>query len=82
MNAGDDTLKHISDWERARSKYFLRENKGAWREVSEAEYIAAERRAGFIPDPYCGPLATAGFGYTGNGMDIEGRIDYIDVEEN
>lgn len=32
-----------------------------WVEVSQDEWIAAERAAGFRPKPGCGPLATGGF---------------------
>ena len=36
-------LDEISRWERARSRYFLRYNHGPWEQVSEIEFIVAER---------------------------------------
>jgi hypothetical protein len=72
-------IEDISAWERARSIYYLREIGGdsssRWRQVTEDEFIAAERRAGFIPQAGCGPIATAGFG---DGK-VEGKIEYVDA---
>lgn len=70
-------LKWISDWERAHSRYFLKYGEQDEQEVSEAEFIAAERSAGFIPKSGCGPLATAGFSTSAHGG-VTGRIEYKD----
>lgn len=36
---------------------------GPWREVSQSEYLAAERAAGFRPKPGCGPYVTGSFSH-------------------
>jgi hypothetical protein len=71
-------LDEISRWERARSRYFLRYNRGPWEQVSETEFIVAEREAGFIPKAGCGPLATAGFGCSGPNGSVDGKIEYVE----
>lgn len=62
------------------SRYYLRRNRGRWREVSRDGFIAAEREAGFIPKSGCGPLATAGFGISGPDLELDGRIEGMDDE--
>lgn len=75
----DASLQSISDWERAR--YFLRYSRGPWSQVTEAEFIAAERSAGFVPKPDCGPVATAGFSCNGPRGIVAGRIEYDNLPE-
>lgn len=59
-------------------RYFIRYGEDDEKEVSKAEFIQAERNAGFRPKlPYDHPeyyttFATAGF----SGNNISGRIDY------
>lgn len=67
-------MDDIDKWEREHARYFLREGGGAWKEVTESEFIQAERRAGFFPKPECGPVATSGFG--NSLLKLEGRVDY------
>lgn len=67
----------IGKWEREHSKYFLRHDHGKWVEVSESEFVAAERGAGFFPKTGCGPVATGGFSASGPDGEIEGRIDFV-----
>lgn len=56
------------------NRFFLRNGPSdKWREVTQDEYIQAERVAGFHPKPGCGPFATAGF-HGPNG--VEGRLRY------
>lgn len=47
-------------------------------EVTQEEFIQAERSAGFRPKPGCGPVATGGFG---SGI-ISGSIKYEEDESN
>lgn len=57
-------------------RYYLTENRSPEREVSAEEWLAAERAAGFVPKPTCGPFATGGFGKTyPDGSGIHGRIE-------
>ena len=68
-----------------KKKYYLRlssyshpELDSEWKEVTQAEFVKAERAAGFHPKPGCGPVATGGFG----GSDgIEGKIRYCKEED-
>lgn len=52
--------------------YFLRVAgiDAAWQEVTQEQFVKAERAAGFHPKPGGGPVATHGFS---NGA-IEGRV--------
>ena len=55
-------------------RYYLTIGTQPEAEVTEEEFVRAERRAGFHPKPGCGPVATGGFG---SGA-IKGRVDYSD----
>ena len=55
-------------------RYWLRENKRAWREATREEFISAERAAGFHPKSGEG-VATGGFS---NGA-LEGRVTYGEI---
>lgn len=55
-------INKLLEWQRVNSRYYLRLGDNPELEVTEAEFIAAERAAGFFPKTGCGPLATAGFG--------------------
>lgn len=70
-----DDLKQISDYERSRSRYFLKLGNAPEQEVTEEVFIRAERSAGFSPKPGCGPVATAGF----SAGEVSGRVEYRDV---
>lgn len=61
-------------------RYYLRRDRGKWYEVTQDEFIHAEREAGFIPKADCGPLATAGFGVSGPDLCLDGRIEYDNNE--
>ena len=61
--------------------YYIKRNGGAWAEVSEEEFILAEREAGFVPKSGCGPLATAGFGINGPQGSMDGKIEYDSPED-
>lgn len=65
-------MSDIDKWEREHSIYFLRFGNGPEREVTEEEFIAVERSAGFYPKAGCGPLATGGF----SKGDVSGRIEH------
>ncbi len=56
-------------------RYFIKIDDQPEREVSLVEFVLAERMAGFIPKPDCGPLATNGFTYSHSNHSIEGRIE-------
>lgn len=56
-----------------KKRYYLRaEWEDNWTEVSEKQFINAERAAGFRPKPGCGPVATGGF-ISGSTL---GRVEY------
>lgn len=57
-------------------KYFLSGTHFKEKEVTEAEFIQAERQAGFRSKAGPGHVATGGFG--GNGMN--GRVVYVEAE--
>jgi len=58
-------------------RYYLREDGGPKREVTQGEFIAAERAAAFYPSPGEGPVATDGFGATfPDGREIEGFVEF------
>lgn len=48
---------------RRQTRYFLAPSTKdpLWQEVTQEEFVNAERAAGFRPKPGCGPVATAGF---------------------
>jgi hypothetical protein len=50
---------------------------GIEKEVTEEDFIRAEREAGFYPKHGCGPVATGGFGTGVSGFGLGGRIEYI-----
>lgn len=54
-------------------RYFLQLEGQPEREVSLQEYCSAERRAGFMPKPGCGPRATASFIAVNGG--VRGRTE-------
>ena len=59
-------------------KYYLKAfYEKEYKEVSQDEFVKAERHAGFRPKPGCGPVATAGF----NGGGLEGYVEYTKEEE-
>lgn len=48
------------------ARYYISIDKGSiWREVSLSTYASAERKAGFIPDPMKGPIASTSFDFEG-----------------
>lgn len=59
-----------------KEKYFITEGNTPEREVTQEEYVRAERSAGFHPKPGCGPTATASFSGKCGGQDISGRTEY------
>lgn len=61
--------------------YYIKRNREPWKEVSQAQFIAAEREAGFTPKAGCGPIATAGFGASGPDGSIDGKIEYDSPED-
>ena len=52
--------------------YWLKADWGSWTEVTQAQFVAAERAAGFRPKPGLGPVATGGF----SSGSIHGAIRY------
>lgn len=56
-------------------RYFLKINDSPEREVSMIEYALAERMAGFLPQPGCGPLATSEFSVSSGSGEVVGRIE-------
>jgi len=70
------TLSEVLEEERNRIKrYYL---KAGWQkeyeEVTEVQYIEAERAAGFFPKPGCGPIATGGF----SRGSVSGKVEYVE----
>ena len=59
----------------ARERYFLKINDEPEREVSMVEFVFAERMAGFLPKPDCGPIATHGFSVSSANGEVTGRIE-------
>ena len=62
----------------ARYRYYLTEGGSPEREVTKAEFVSAERRAGFVntmgqPDE----PGTAGFGGRDGDAEIRGRVVYM-----
>jgi len=62
----------------ARYRYYLTEGGSPEREVDKAEFVSAERRAGFVntmgqPDE----PGTAGFGGRDGDTEIRGRVVYM-----
>lgn len=59
-------------------KYYL---KGSWEteytEVTQEEFIRAERAAGFHPKYGCGPCATGGF----SSGSVSGKVEYVEEEK-
>jgi hypothetical protein len=58
------------------TRYWLRISGLPWQEASRDQFVAAEHRAGFYPNPGCGPVATGGFG----SGPIEGRVTYGEIK--
>lgn len=59
-------------------KYFLKaEWQKEYQEVTQEEFVQAERSAGFRPKPGCGPCATAGF----SSGSISGKVQYIPCDD-
>lgn len=47
-------------------RYYISTDKGStWKEVSLSSYASAERRAGLMPDPMKGPIASTSFNFEG-----------------
>ena len=68
-----DVLKSMKEY-----KYYLKAfYEEEWTEVSQDEFIRAERHAGFRPKYGTGPVATGGF--SGGGM--KGRVEFRMEEE-
>lgn len=65
-------------------RYFLTRGDGPKLEVTQDEFLAAERLAGFVPKPGCGPASTGGFsgtvGFLGGDERISGTV-MIDLSE-
>jgi hypothetical protein len=82
-------LKDLLAEHRRNTRYFLAPvtSEPIWQEVTEQEFVNAERGAGFYPKPGCGPVATGGFSAGGQRgrtvslpehMALLGR--YVDLE--
>lgn len=88
----NDLPKNIQDLleeHRRNTRYFLKpdSDRAVWQEVTEQEFVAAERGAGFYPKYGCGPVATGGFsagGQRGTSISLEGHLPnlgrYIDLD--
>jgi hypothetical protein len=63
------------------NRFYLTEGDGPEREVSKAEFVSVERRAGFVDTlgEHDEP-ATAGFGAATAGTEIRGRVAYEAAE--
>lgn len=59
------------------TKYYLSIANGPEQEVTQEQFIEAERDAGFYPKPGCGPIAIDEFE---SGI-ITGRVEYRDSDE-
>lgn len=61
-----------------KERYYLKADwQTEWQEVTQDQFVDAERNAGFHPKSGCGPVATGGFSARG----ICGRVDYEKVED-
>lgn len=61
------------DWPEHFPTYFLKADwETDYREVTEDQFVTAERQAGFYPKPGCGPVATSGF----SGHGVSGQVRY------
>ncbi len=83
------SLEEILAEHRANLRYFLRPKaaRAVWQEVTQEEFVQAERAEGFYPKPGCGPVATSGFGgrsQEGTSISLEQHLPnlgrYIDLD--
>lgn len=74
---------------RENTRYFLKpdSDRAIWQEVTQEEFVAAERGAGFYPKHGCGPVATSSFsagGQRGTSVALEEHLPhlgrYIDLD--
>jgi hypothetical protein len=76
---------------RRNTRYFLAPatENAVWQEVTEQEFVNAERGAGFRPKPGCGPVATGAFSAGGQRGTTVALVEhmsklgrYIDLDGN
>jgi len=84
-----EDLRKLLEEHRRNTRYFLKPDsaRAMWQEVTEEEFVAAERGAGFYPKHGCGPVATGGFsagGQRGTSISLEEHLPtlgrYIDLD--
>lgn len=82
-------LKDLLAEHRRNTRYFLAPvtSDPIWQEVTEQEFVNAERAAGFYPKPGCGPVATGSFsagGQRGTTISLPEHMPtlgrYVDLE--
>ncbi len=58
-----ESVRKLLEEHRRNTRYFLDRvgENPLWLEVTEEDFVKAERLAGFRPKPGCGPVATASF---------------------
>jgi len=71
-----DTIRRRDLASGPKKRYFVKDGEGPEREVTQDEYVATERSAGFRPKPGCGPEATASF----SSGRLSGRVEYVTDE--
>lgn len=54
-------------------RFFLKQNDAPWYEVTREQFIGAEQACGFRSKFGRDHVATAGFGHTSHGAEIQGR---------
>lgn len=76
--AANEFLRQRNEENKMADKYYLKADwQKDWTEVTQEEFIKAERAAGFHPKWGCGPVATAGFT---SGM-VSGKVEYVEEEK-
>lgn len=89
MNELPQDLKDLLAEHRRNTRYFLAPitSDPIWQEVTEDQFVNAERGAGFRPKPGCGPVATGGFSSGGQSGRTVSRSEhmatlgrYVDLE--
>lgn len=82
------SLRDVLEEHRKNTRYFLKpdSDRAMWQEVTQEEFVAAERGAGFYPKHGCGPVATSSFyaaGQRGTSVSLEQHLPnlgrYIDL---